>query len=65
MADNRIDGRAHLVGVSCKCEVGKVTARGAATARIPSVGAAATVGFIGGRGDANASARIELGERSK
>ena len=49
------NGRAHLVGVSCKCEVGKVTARGAGIAKIPGVTASTAVGKIRGRGDANAT----------
>jgi hypothetical protein len=51
MAAIRIDGRARLVGVSCKCEIGKVTARGAGIAKIPGVTAFTAIGNIRGRGD--------------
>jgi hypothetical protein len=37
MAETTKNGRAYLVGVSRKCEVGKVTARGAGNAKIPGV----------------------------
>ncbi len=65
MTDIHIAGRAYLVGVSCKSEIGTVSAKGGGLAKIPGVTVFTWVGNIRGRGDADASAvpSIELGEK--